>query len=54
MDNMKAKRTQVILEYKRLESSENSEKCLESFRIEGAIEVRYFEKLKKLEKFREP
>ena len=46
MDNMKAKRTQVVLEYKRLESSEDSEQCLESFRIEGAIEVRYFEILK--------
>ena len=43
IDSMKAYRTQVVLEYKRLESSGNAEQCLESFRIEGAIEVRYFE-----------
>ena len=46
MDNMKAKRTQVVLEYKRLESSEDSEQCLESFRIEGAIQVRLFEMIR--------
>ena len=41
MDKMEAKMTQVVLEYKRLESSEDAKQCLESFRIEGAIEVRY-------------
>ena len=45
-DSMKTNMTQVVLEYNRLENSENAEQCLESFRIEGAIQVRLFEIIK--------